>query len=62
MKLIDIGVNLMNSAYDRDREDVIHSAAVAGVAPLIITGSGVKTSMAAAEYAAKFPQIGRAHV
>ena len=51
MKLIDIGVNLLNSAFDRDREDVIKAAASAGVTPLIITGSGEKSSLNAALYA-----------
>ena len=51
MKLIDIGINLMNPAYDRDREEVIKNAAASGVSPLIITGSSEKSSLAAALYA-----------
>ena len=51
MKLIDIGINLMNSAYDRDREEVIQAAAAAGVSPLIVTGSGERSSLDAALYA-----------
>jgi len=54
MKLIDIGINLMNSSYDRDREEVIKNAAAAGVSPLIITGSGERSSLAAALYASKY--------
>ena len=51
MKLIDIGINLMNSAYDRDRDEVVKAAAAAGVSPLVITGSGERSSLAAALYA-----------
>jgi TatD DNase family protein len=55
MAYIDIGVNLMNSAFDRDREAVVSAAAAAGVAPLIITGSSGESSARAAEYAGKNP-------
>ena len=51
MKLIDIGINLMNSSYDRDREEVVKAAAAAGVSPLIITGSGERSSLDATIYA-----------
>ncbi|MCL2381506.1 MAG: TatD family hydrolase [Treponema sp.] len=51
MKLIDIGINLMNSAYDRDRDEVVVAAAAAGVSPLVITGSGERSSLDAALYA-----------
>ncbi|GHV89917.1 DNase TatD [Spirochaetia bacterium] len=52
MTLIDMGVNLMNSAFDRDRDDVVRSAKAAGVSPLIITGSSAESSRRAQEYAA----------
>ena len=51
MKLIDIGVNLMNPSYNKDREEVIKAAAAAGVSPLIVTGSGERSSLDAALYA-----------
>jgi len=51
VKLIDIGVNLMNPSYDKDREEVVKAAAAAGVSPLIISGSGERSSLAAALYA-----------
>jgi TatD DNase family protein len=54
IKLIDIGVNLMNSSFDNDREEVIESAALAGVSPLIITGSGERSSLNAVFYASKY--------
>jgi TatD DNase family protein len=55
MTLIDIGVNLMNPAFDRDREAVAAAAADAGVSPLVITGSDGESSRRAAEYAAAHP-------
>ncbi|MDR1047898.1 MAG: TatD family hydrolase, partial [Treponema sp.] len=51
MRLIDIGVNLMNSAFDGDREAQILKAKKAGVGPLIITGSSLEQSRAALEFA-----------
>ena len=54
MKLIDIGVNLMNPSYDRDREEVIKAAADEGVSPLIVTGSGERSSLAAALFASQY--------
>ncbi|MDR1446009.1 MAG: TatD family hydrolase [Treponema sp.] len=51
MRLIDIGVNLMNSAFDGDREEQIFKAKKAGVGPLIITGSSLEQSRAALEFA-----------
>ena len=59
VKLIDIGVNLMNSSYGKDRDELVKAAAAAGVTPLVITGSGERSSLDAALYAdsynARFP-------
>jgi TatD DNase family protein len=55
MALIDIGVNLMNPVFDRDREAVVEAAAAAGVSPLIITGSSLESSLSTGEYADKHP-------
>jgi TatD DNase family protein len=44
----------MHSSFNPDREDLIQCAESAGVSPLIITGSGEKSSRAAAEYAAEY--------
>jgi len=52
--LIDIGANLLNSSFNRDREEVIKSAAARGVSPVIITGSGEKSSREAALYASRY--------
>ena len=49
--LVDIGVNLMSPAFDRDREAVIARAQAAGVHSLIITGSSIESSAAAAAFA-----------
>jgi TatD DNase family protein len=54
MTLIDTGINLMNPAFDRDREAVIGRAAAAGVSPLIITGSSVEDSAGAAAFAERY--------
>ena len=57
MKLIDIGINLMDYSYDRDREEVIKAAAEAGVSPLVITGSGERGSLEAALFAEKYNAV-----
>ena len=44
----------MNSSFERDREEVVKSAAEAGVSPLIITGSGERSSLEAALYASRY--------
>ena len=53
-RYVDIGVNLMNAAFRRDREEVIRAAAAAGVSPLIITGSGERSSLDAVLFARSF--------
>ncbi len=52
---IDIGVNLMHRSFGSDRERVVEAAAQAGVTPLILTGTSVRSSEAAAEYARAYP-------
>ncbi|GGN98352.1 TatD family hydrolase [Saccharibacillus kuerlensis] len=52
---IDIGVNLMHRSFGSDREQVVEAAAEAGVTPLIITGTSVRSSESAAEYAGRYP-------
>jgi TatD DNase family protein len=48
--LADIGVNLMSPAFDHDREAVMARAGDAGVKTLIITGSSIESSIAAAVF------------
>jgi len=47
---IDIGINLMSPAFDKDREAVIARAQAAGVKTLIITGNDIESSAVAAAY------------
>ena len=54
LKFIDIGVNLMSPAFDRDRDAVIARAEAAGLKALIITGNDIESSAGAAAFAAAF--------
>ena len=44
MVLIDIGVNLADASFDRDRDAVIERATAAGVGHMIVTGTGLDES------------------
>jgi TatD DNase family protein len=57
MELIDIGVNLMSPAFDRDREAIIARADAAGVKALIITGSDIESSDRAAAFVRENPNL-----
>jgi TatD DNase family protein len=57
LRLIDIGINLMHSSFNRDREAVVAAAAEAGVSPLVITGTGEKASCEALRYAAEYNTV-----
>lgn len=46
--MIDIGANLTNAAFDEDREAVIDRARAAGVEGIVVTGTSVQGSAAAA--------------
>jgi TatD DNase family protein len=54
-RIIDIGINLMHPSFDRDREEVMRAAEAEGVSPLIITGTNVRESRKALDYAALYP-------
>jgi TatD DNase family protein len=58
--LIDVGVNLTNSRFDKDRREVILRAKNIGVSQLIITGTNVASSQQALtlcrEYEQAFPK------
>ncbi|KAL4427778.1 hypothetical protein ABPG75_001867 [Micractinium tetrahymenae] len=45
---IDIGANLVDKSFDKDREAVLERAAQAGVVATVVTGTCVRTSRAAA--------------
>lgn len=47
MELIDIGVNLTNRAFARDRREVLDRAKNAGVAALLVTGTDLPSSESA---------------
>ncbi len=53
--LVDIGVNLTNKAFRSDRQAVLDRAKSAGVEMIVITGTTVPESQAAAELAATQP-------
>ena len=57
--MIDVGVNLANHAFDRDRDDVLRRAADAGVRALIVTGTSVDASRAALAMAKESGQAPR---
>ncbi|KAI8473914.1 MAG: hypothetical protein J3K34DRAFT_366525 [Monoraphidium minutum] len=46
--IIDIGVNLADDCFDKDRDEVLARAAAAGVAAVIVTGCTVRSATAAA--------------
>lgn len=50
--MIDIGANLLNSVFDTDRQEVLRRAGAAGVDAIVLTGTSVGSSRAAADYAA----------
>lgn len=54
--MIDIGVNLTNSRFDKDREAVIERAKEAGVKGLVLTGTSVEESRQAQVMARQWPQ------
>lgn len=57
MQYIDIGINLTHRQFQPDREEVLQKAVDAGVCPLVITGTSVRASEQAADYAQKHPGV-----
>lgn len=59
--LIDIGVNLTNKRFDKDREDVIRRAQSSALSGLLITGTSVEESQKALalcqQYQREFPNF-----
>ncbi len=55
--LVDIGVNLTHDSYDADRDAVIGRARRAGLVHLVVTGSTLDSSRAAAALAAAHPGL-----
>ena len=52
--MIDIGVNLADSSFDKDREEVLARAKAAGIDSMIITGTSVRQSKKALELANEY--------
>ena len=50
--MIDIGANLLNPVFDADRDEVLRRAGAAGVDAIVLTGTSVASSRAAAGFAA----------
>lgn len=57
MEIIDIGLNLMHKSYNNDRNEIMDAAKKVGVSGAIITGSDIKSSISASEYASNFPGV-----
>ena len=55
--MIDIGVNLTASAFNKDRTQVIQRALDAGVSQMVVTGTDLHHSHLAAELAAQYPGV-----
>ncbi|MDD1795638.1 3'-5' ssDNA/RNA exonuclease TatD [Enterovibrio makurazakiensis] len=55
--MIDIGVNLASSRFDKDRDDVVTRAQLAGVSAMLLTGTDLETSPQAALLAAQYPDF-----
>jgi TatD DNase family protein len=54
--LVDIGVNLTDKQFNKDREEVVERAVDAGVTTMILTGTAVKESVQALELTRRFPE------
>jgi len=54
--LIDIGVNLTNTRFDKDRADVLERAKSAGLDALLITGTSLSESKNALDLCRNFPE------
>lgn len=55
--IIDIGVNLVDKSFEKDREAVLRRAQAANVKAIIVTGTCVRTSQAAARLCDEFKDV-----
>ena len=55
LQLVDIGVNLSNKAFDKDRDDVVNRAIEHGVTTMILTGTSLRESRQVLELARDYP-------
>ncbi|MGA2396697.1 MAG: TatD family hydrolase [Steroidobacteraceae bacterium] len=56
-ELIDIGANLTHSSFAADLDQVIRAAVAAGVTGLVVTGTDLASSLAAADLAARHARM-----
>ncbi len=49
MNFIDIGINIINKQFQYDTEAVIKRAELAGVSPMILTGTSLHVSQKSAQ-------------
>lgn len=55
--MIDIGVNLTNSRFDKDRELVIERAIASNISAFLVTGTNIKESQKAALLCQQYPDF-----
>ncbi len=55
-ELIDIGVNLADRAFDKDRDEVVERAVEAGVSTLILTGTSLEESQKTLQLAEQYSE------
>jgi TatD DNase family protein len=53
--MIDIGVNLTNARFDKDRDALILRAKTAGISAMLVTGTNISESQNAAQLSAQYP-------
>ena len=53
--MIDIGVNLTNARFDKDRDELIARAQSKGVSAMLVTGTNVSESQKALQLTTKYP-------
>lgn len=56
LKWADIGVNLTDSSFDQDRNEVIANALSAGVEQMLVTGTTLEESLQAIELCQQYPE------
>lgn len=55
--MFEIGVNLTSNQFDKDREQVIERAKIAGILGMLITGTSVEESQQAYDLACQYPDF-----
>jgi TatD DNase family protein len=53
--MIDIGVNLTNARFDKDRDELIARAQSKGVSAMLVTGTNISESQKALQLTTKYP-------